>query len=52
MEAWAREGRHTESGQYTAESWLRIYVDHLENHARQIEANLAAWQSAGRPRPS
>lgn len=21
----------------------------LENHARQIEANLAAWQSAGRP---
>jgi hypothetical protein len=47
--AWAREGRHTESGRYTALDWLRIYADHLENHARQIEANLAAWQSAGRP---
>ena len=48
-EAWTREGRHTESGLYTALDWLRIYADHLENHARQIEANLAAWQSAGRP---
>jgi len=48
-EAWAREGRHTESGRYTALDWLRIYADHLDNHARQIEANLAAWQSAGRP---
>jgi hypothetical protein len=48
-EAWAREGRHTESGRYTALDWLRIYADHLENHARQIEANLGAWQSAGRP---
>jgi hypothetical protein len=42
---WAREGRHTESGRYTAEDWLRIYAEHLENHARQIEQNLAAWQS-------
>jgi len=48
-EAWTREGRHTESGRYTALDWLRIYADHLENHARQIEANLVAWQSAGRP---
>lgn len=48
-EAWGREGRHTESGRYTALDWLRIYADHLENHARQIEANLAAWHSAGRP---
>jgi hypothetical protein len=47
--AWAREGRHTDSGRYTAEDWLRIYADHLETHARQIEANLAAWQAAGRP---
>jgi hypothetical protein len=44
--AWSREGRHTESGRYTAEDWLRIYADHLENHARQIEANVAAWRSA------
>jgi len=41
---WAKRGRHTESGAYAAEDWLRIYADHLENHARQIENNLAAWQ--------
>ncbi len=45
-EAWTREGRHTESGRYTAEDWLRIYADHLEGHARQIEANVAAWRAA------
>ncbi len=47
-ETWQREGRHTESGRYTAEDWLRIYAEHLEIHARQIEANLAAWQAARR----
>jgi hypothetical protein len=47
--AWAREGRHTESGRYTAQDWLAIYAEHLEIHARQIEANLAAWEVAGRP---
>ena len=47
--AWAREGRHTASGRYTAEDWLRIYADHLENHSRQIEANVTAWEAAGRP---
>jgi hypothetical protein len=46
-EAWAREGRHTESGRYTAEDWLRIYAEHLEAHARQIEQNLAAWRHTG-----
>ena len=44
-EAWGREGRHTESGRYTAEDWLTIYADHLEGHARQIEGNLAAWRT-------
>jgi hypothetical protein len=43
-EAWAREGRHTESGRYGAEDWLRIYAEHLELHARQIDANVAAWR--------
>lgn len=43
---WARAGRHTESGRYTAEDWLRIYAAHLEGHARQIEGNLRAWQSS------
>ncbi len=43
---WARTGHHTESGAYGAEAWLRIYADHLEIHARQVENNLAAWQAA------
>ncbi len=47
-EAWAREGRHTESGRYTAEDWLKIYADHLEGHARQIEANVVAWRARRR----
>lgn len=42
-EAWTCEGTHTESGRYGAESWLAIYAEHLEVHARQIERNLAAW---------
>lgn len=44
-EAWARAGRHTESGRYTAEDWLKIYADHLEGHARQIEKNVALWKA-------
>ena len=30
------------------EDWLKIYADHLEGHARQIEANVAAWRAAQR----
>jgi hypothetical protein len=48
--AWSREGRPTASGRYTAEDWLGIYAEHLEIHARQIEANVAAWEAAARPR--
>jgi hypothetical protein len=44
---WAKAGRHTESGAYTAEDWLRIYARHLEGHASQIERNLAAWTARG-----
>jgi len=43
---WAKEGRHTESGRYTTENWLRIYARHLEGHASQIERNLAAWKAS------
>lgn len=43
--AWTRAGRHTESGRYTAEDWLRTYAEHLEVHARQIEANVAQWRA-------
>ncbi len=43
---WSKVGRHTESGRYGAEDWLKVYADHLENHARQIEANAAAWKTS------
>jgi len=43
--AWSRRGRHTESGPYGAEDWLKIYADHLEGHAAQIEGNVKAWAS-------
>ena len=45
-EQWARRGRHTESGPYGAEDWLRLYAVHLEGHAGQIERNLAAWRES------
>lgn len=35
-EDWRREGRHSESGSYTTEDWLRIYAAHAHNHAAQI----------------
>lgn len=44
-EAWQKVGHHTESGPYAAEDWLRIYAEHLEQHARQIEDNLAGWRA-------
>jgi len=44
----AKKGTHSESGPYGAEPWLAIYADHLENHARQIENNLAARQKPQR----
>lgn len=47
-EAWGREGRHTESGRYTAEDWLRIYAAHLHDHAEQIDGNVARWRAAHR----
>jgi DinB superfamily len=42
---WQRRGRHSESGSYSTEDWLAIYAEHLEKHTRQIEGNLAAWNS-------
>lgn len=33
---WSREGWHTESGRYTAETWLAIYAAHAHGHASQI----------------
>ena len=42
--AWSAVGQHTQSGQYTAGDWLRIYAEHLEKHSRQIERNLDQWR--------
>ena len=47
-DAWQRVGRHTESGRHAAEDWLKMYAEHLDIHARQIEANVAAWRAAQR----
>lgn len=47
-EAWQKRGRHTESGDYDAEHWLRSYAEHLEKHTRQVERNLAEWQAERR----
>ncbi|HUF53194.1 MAG TPA: DinB family protein [Dehalococcoidia bacterium] len=48
-EDWAAAGTHTESGPYSAEVWLRIYAEHLQEHAAQVQAVVAAWEAAGRP---
>jgi DinB superfamily len=45
-EAWSKAGRHSEHGPYSAEDWLALYAEHVHNHARQIERNLAAWREA------
>jgi hypothetical protein len=39
---WTRPGWHTESGPYTAETWLAIYAAHAHGHAAQIRALRAA----------
>ncbi len=33
---WARAGRHSESGRYDIDEWLRIYAAHAYDHADQI----------------
>jgi hypothetical protein len=43
---WAREGWHTESGRYSAETWLSIYAVHAHNHAAQIRRLREALEKA------
>ena len=50
-EAWGRTGRHTDSGPYGTDDWLRIYAEHLEIHAAQIRRNLAAWEHQSQAGP-
>jgi len=42
---WSKVGKHSESGTYSAEDWLRVYAEHLEIHTRQLERNLTAWNN-------
>jgi hypothetical protein len=43
--SWKKAGTHSESGRYTAETWLTIYAEHLEKHSRQIARNVKAWKA-------
>jgi len=47
---WAKVGRHTESGRYTTEDWLRIYAAHLAGHAGQIGRNIEEWSKSSSSR--
>ena len=42
---WAKVGRHTTSGPYSAEDWLRSYAAHLDDHVAQIHTNVALWSA-------
>ena len=41
-EDWRRAGTHTESGPYSVEAWLHIYVAHGQDHAEQIRRARAS----------
>lgn len=45
-EAWGKVGKHTESGRFSVEDWMKYYAEHLEKHSGQIERNLTAWKAA------
>lgn len=48
--AWAKIGRHTESGAYGACDWLLSYAAHVTQHARQIERNIEAFRTSAHSR--
>jgi DinB family protein len=35
-EEWTRRGVHSESGEYSVDTWLDIYAEHSHDHADQI----------------
>jgi hypothetical protein len=43
-EDWKRTGEHSESGPYSAESWLQTYSKHARNHADQIRQTRSAYK--------
>ena len=46
---WLRPGFHTESGPYTAETWLTIYARHAHGHAGQIRRLAEALERGSVP---
>jgi hypothetical protein len=42
---WGRTGRHSESGDYSVEEWLRTYANHPSDHAAQARRVLAALRA-------
>lgn len=43
---WRRFGMHSVSGPHTVADWLRVYVDHAEEHADQIRRARATNAAA------
>jgi hypothetical protein len=37
---WERRGTHSESGEYSVDTWLDIYAEHSHDHADQIRRAL------------
>jgi hypothetical protein len=44
-DAWRAAGTHTRSGRITAEDWLRVSSEHLDEHIAQINGTVDAWRS-------
>ncbi len=44
---WQRAGYHSESGEYSLESWLEVYAVHCHDHAAQIERAAGAGSRPG-----
>jgi hypothetical protein len=43
---WQRSGTHSESGPYSARTWLEIYAAHAHDHAAQVQAARAEFRQA------
>jgi hypothetical protein len=44
--SWSAAGTHAGNAVYSAEDWLRAVAEHLHVHAREVEENLAAWETS------
>jgi uncharacterized damage-inducible protein DinB len=44
-EVWSHTVTHTEAGTYTFDTWLDVYVNHVELHLDQLKQVYEAWKS-------